>query len=207
VKSLAAFNAPPVFADFAPLAERATVIDEVATIRFRGEPGRLSGFVRLPYGVLAGRTIAAAITETFDVTVSAEAFRQWVDENGPEPERRDAHWLTPLPPAVGWTRIDRVPDQILRDLIRTGAEVATAGTSRAQQESLLSSIVLTVTGSGNTIEVPLGPVTALTRMGFLPRDSEVGIDVAAGWIRIAAPFGSTYVAPGPTALGTITLLR
>lgn len=195
------------YADFAPLAERAVGIDDAATIRFRCEPGTIAGFVRLPYDVVAGRTIHSDHTHTLDITVAASDLLSWLDEGGPEPARRDAHWLSPLPPAAGWTRVDAVPDATIRELVRRGATIAKDTATRTAQDSLLSSIVLTVTGNDRTVEIPLGMLSALTRLGFLPRDSKVAVDSARGWLRVAAPFGSTYRADGLHGPGPLTLLN
>jgi hypothetical protein len=195
------------YSDFAPFAERAVGIDAASMIRFRCEPGVIGAFVRLPFDVIAGRTVRSEHTQTLDVTVSATAFLNWLDTGGPEPGRQDADWLSPLPPAAGWTRIDVVPDAVIRDLIRRGALLANDIDTRARQEALLSSVVLTVTGGGRTVEVPLAPISAISRMGFLPRDASAGIDVARGWLRIAAPFGSTYQTTGSSLGGGLTLLH
>jgi hypothetical protein len=41
-------------------------------------------------------------------------------------------------------------------------------------------------------------------MGFLPRGSEVAVDVGSGWTRLAAAYGSTYVSDG-NPLGLLSL--
>jgi hypothetical protein len=98
-----------------------------------------------------------------------------------------------------------VPDQAIREVVRSGALLARDTTSRPEQQALLSSIVLTtVSDDGRSVEVPLGPLSALTRMGFLPRGSEAVIDAAPGWIRVAAAYGSTYFNDG-NPLGLISL--
>jgi hypothetical protein len=184
--------------DFAPLAERARSVAEDALIRFRSDGGRVGGFVRLPFEVLAGRTIeAVAVGDgSSDITVTAAEFLAWLDGAGEDPVRADAHWLSALPPRAGWRRVEVVPDAAIRDVVRSGAllaQSAGAGT-RPGQQALLDSIVLTARPeSGPPVEVPLGALSALTRMGFLPRGGEAAVDTAAGWIRVAAAYGSTYV--------------
>jgi hypothetical protein len=184
--------------DFIPLAQRAVSIDAASMIRFRAAEQRMAGFVRLPYEVLAGRTLAAEPAAAFDITVAAADFVRWAEQAGPTPAGKDAHWLSALPPRHGWRRVEVVPDSVIRDLVRSGAELAGGVTSRQSQESLLASVVLTVSGDGSAppVQVRLGALTALTRMGFLPRESEVAIDVHPGWIRVAAAYGSTYVSDG-----------
>ncbi len=197
---------PAQLADFVPLAERALDIDPASMIRFRAAGQTVAGYVRLPYDVLAGRTLAAGPGGSFDSTVAAADFVRWVEQAGPVPPGKDAHWLSPLPPRQGWRRLDLVPDGVIRGLVRSGAGLAGEATSRQSQESLLASVVLTAAaGDGSPdVAVPLGALSALTRMGFLPRDSEVGIDVGQGWIRVAAGYGSTYVSDGKP-LGLLSL--
>jgi hypothetical protein len=203
-------------ADFAPMAERALSADSGTLIRLRAvlpagagqELGVIAGFVRLPYDVLAGRAIAARVDEACDLTYSAADFLSWLDADGEpyaaEPARHDARWLTGLPPRSGWRRIEVVPDQAIREVVRSGALLARDAASRPEQQALLSSIVLTVSDDGRDVEVPLGPLSALTRMGFLPRGSEAVIDTAPGWIRVAAAYGSTYINDG-NPLGLLSL--
>ncbi|HST48807.1 hypothetical protein [Jatrophihabitans sp.] len=188
---------PGQLADFVPLAERAVSVDAASLIRFRAAERAVAGFVRLPYDVLAGRTLAAEPTGGFDITVSAADFLQWVEQSGPVPAGRDAHWLSALPPRHGWRRVDVVPDSVVRNLVRSGAELAAGTTSRQGQESLLASVVLTAAdGASPEVQVRLGALTALTRMGFLPRDGQAAIDTAPGWVRVAAAYGSTYTSDG-----------
>lgn len=196
---------PDQLADFVPLAERATAIDPAALIRFRAADHAVAGFVRLPYDVLAGRTLSARPAAAFDITVTAADFLRWVEQSGPVPARQDAHWLSALPPWRGWRRVDVVPDSVVRDLVRSGAQLAPGATSRQRQESLLASVVLTAAdGASPEVEVRLGALTALTRMGFLPRGGQAAIDTAPGWVRVAAAYGSTYLSDG-NPLGLLTL--
>lgn len=196
--------------DFAPLAERAVSVDPASLIRFRRGPATMAGYVRLPYDVLAGRTVALPTggERSLDVTVAAAEFLRWLQDAAGDsavmPTAKDAHWLSALPPRAGWQRVELVPDSVIRNLIRSGASLAPEASSRRGQESLLGSVVLTATAPGQRVEVPLGPLSALTRMGFLPRDASAAVDVAPGWIRVATSLGSTFVGTG-NALGMLTL--
>jgi hypothetical protein len=197
-------------ADFTPMAERAVTADAEALIRLRGvadavdQPGSIAGFVRLPYDVLAGRTVAGPAAGNYDLTFAAADFLSWQADPAVEPTRQDARWLTGLPPRAGWQRIEVVPDKAIREVVRSGALLARNVTSRSGQQSLLSSIVLTASSGSRSVEVPLGPLSALTRMGFLPLGGEAAVDTAPGWIRIAAAYGSTYVSDG-NPLGLLSL--
>lgn len=200
---------PAQLRDFVPLAQRAVSVEAASMIRFRATEQTVSGFVRLPYDVLAGRTLATELTPAaaFDITVAAADFIDWAEQSGPPPVSKDAHWLSALPPRRGWQRVDLVPDKVIRDLVRSGAELAVGATSRPSQEALLASVVLTAKagdGSAPQARVRLGALTALTRMGFLVRDSGAAIDVCPGWVRVAAALGSTYVSDGKP-LGLLSL--
>lgn len=196
---------PEALRDFGPMAERAVAADPAALLRLRSSAGtgRLSGFVRLPYEVLAGRSLALE-AGALDQSFAAADFVGWLADPSQPLPGRDASWLAALPPQSGWQRIEVVPDQAVREVVRSGALLARETTSRAGQQSLLSAIVLTVSAGSRTVEVPLGPLSALTRMGFLPRGGEAAIDVASGWIRATAGYGSTYVTDG-NPLGLLAL--
>lgn len=197
----AALPSAAALGDFAPMAERALSIDSDSVLRFRGTPDRIAGFVRLPFDVVAGRTVAVdGLADRFDVTFAAGEFLAWVDGDGELPIRRDARWLSPLPPTTGWQRLDQVPAATIRELVDAGAALARQTQSRAAQQSLLSSIVLTavsseddrVAGRPRRADVPLGPLSALARLDFMLEGSDVAVDVAPGWTRVATQLGSAY---------------
>jgi len=195
---------PAQLSDFVPLAQRAVSVEANSMIRFRAAQHTVAGYVRLPYEVLAEQA------GSFDITVAAVDFVRWAEQSGPVPAGKDAHWLSPLPPRAGWRRIEVVPDEVVRALVSAGAHLAASADSRQSQESLLASIVLIATPAPGTapqepVQVPLGPLSALTRMGFLPRDSQVAVDVSPGWIRVAAALGSTFVGSGSGQLGILSL--
>ncbi|MCW2538922.1 MAG: hypothetical protein JWN95_647 [Frankiales bacterium] len=199
-------------ADFVPMAQRAADSDGLGSpglLRLRAADDEIAGYVRLPYDLLAGRVLALPGTAQFDITMDATEFARWAEAGAAdgvaEPSRRDAHWLTPLPPRSGWSRIEVVPDATIRDLVRTGALLARDTSTRQTQQSLVSSVVLRAESPGGTAEVPLGALSALTRMGFLPRGSQAAVDVAPGWLRMTAPYGSTFVSTGTNVLGLLGL--
>jgi hypothetical protein len=187
-------------ADFAPFAARCLDLDPQSVIRLHGAGSTVRGFVRLPYDVLAGRSIAVDEGVGFDITVSTADFLNWLDAKSYEPARRDAEWLTPLPAGDGWTRIETVTESEIRGILRAGALTARAEVDPKRQQALMDATVLTVEGvAGESIELRLATVSVLTKLGFLPRDAEVKIDLQPGWIRVAAPLGSTYQQrPGQT---------
>jgi hypothetical protein len=189
-------------ADFGPLAERALSVEPDSMIRLRAGTGTVAGYVRLPFDVLAGRTIAAE-QPADDITLSAQGFLDWL-AGGTEPARKDVQWLSPLPPRAGWQRVELVPDAAIREVVRSGALLARETSSRPAQQALLDSIVLKAQSGDQRVEVPLAPLSALTRMGFLPRGGEAAVDITPGWIRLATAYGSTYVSDGKP-LGLLSL--
>jgi hypothetical protein len=197
--------------ELAPLVRRAVDLDPAALVRVRRDGPHVSLLVRLPFGVLAARTVEAnGDGSDLDVTVCGSELLGWLDRSTDEPpEARDALWRGGSPPRSGWQRVDRVPDADIRPLVRSGALTLKEAADRegvpgaqpreAVADALLDSVVLTVTGSGHTVEITLRTLSALTRLGFLPRDSHAAIDVAGRWIRVAAAYGSVYAErPGAT---------
>ncbi len=229
--------------EFAPALRRVLDLDRAALARVRLRDGTAQLLLRLPFGVVVGRSVsnsgasnigasniavsnsgasdsgasdggvptADASAATLDVTVSAADLFEWASRPGVvAPESRDELWTGGAPPAAGWARIERVPDAVIRDLVRSGAlalkqaaerEGVRGAQPRAEvADALLDSVVLRVSAEGSSA-TPAGPVvplslravSAVTRMGFLPRGSYVNVDVAGRWIRIAAAYGSVFV--------------
>lgn len=192
--------------DLAPVLRRAVTLDPAALTRLRLRDDRSTALVRLPFGVLVARTIDAPARETgLDVAVGAQAALDWLDGAVAEPPpARDVEWRTGLPPESGWTRVEVVPDDVVRSLVRSGARAladaaAREGVPGAQPraevaDALLDSIVLTVDDdAGSRAEVSLRALSALTRMGFLPRGGHVRVDVRGRWTRVVAEYGTVYL--------------
>ncbi len=192
--------------ELAPVLRRAVTLEPAALARLRASEHQVAVLVRLPFGVLVARTLAAVGNgQVLDATVRAIDLLSWLDgDGGAVPESRDAEWRTSLPPAAGWQRIDTVPDDVVRGLVRTGAQALKDISDRAGHpgarprpelaDALLDSVVLTVSaeGGGPSAAITVRTLSALTRMGFLPRGSHVAVDVAGRWTRVAAEFGSVY---------------
>jgi hypothetical protein len=170
--------------------------------------------VRLPFGVLVSRTVSAA-AEPVDVTVGAADLLASLEPSPPEPgsvgepvgwpRPRDVEWRAALPPATGWLRLDSVPGDVVRALVRAGRDAlraVPAGAVATAGESLLDHESLTVSGAGQTAVLPLRMLSALTRMGFLGGDPAADVVVVSaaggGWHRLAGAYGSAYqhIAPG-----------
>lgn len=192
--------------DLAPVLRRAVTLDarSLARLRLTGEAAMV--LVRLPFGVLVSRTVrtSAARPAELDATVRAADALAWLDGAPEVPERRDAEWRTGLPPVSGWRRLETVPDTVVRSLVRTGAlalkeaaqrEGVPGAQPRAEvADALLDSVVLTVRDDdGRTAEVTLRAVSALTRMGFLPRGGHAFVDAVGRWVRVVAEYGTVYL--------------
>lgn len=193
-------------AELAPVLRRAVTLEPAGLARLRASEHRVSVLVRLPFGVLVARTLAVERSGgAVDATMRAADLLAWLDgDEVAVPVRRDAEWRAGLPPARGWQRIDTVPDEVVRGLVRSGAQAlkdaaAREGVPGAQPraevaDALLDSVVVTVTAEndGPSATVTLRVLSALTRMGFLPRGSQVAVDVTGRWTRLAAEYGSVY---------------
>lgn len=191
------------------MLRRAIGLDPRSLARLRLAGQTATVLARLPFGVLVSRTVHAARRETaLDLTARAADLVAWLDAapgDAPEPERRDLEWRTGLPPVSGWQRLETVPDDVIRPLVRAGAlalkdAAAREGVPGAQPraevaDALLDSVVLTVRDddTGVTAEITLRTVSALTRMGFLPRSGHAHVDVAGRWIRLVAEYGTVYL--------------
>jgi hypothetical protein len=197
-------------AELVPVLRRAVELDARSVARLRFDTGSATALVRLPFGVLVSRTVEAGPRPApLDITARATEFVAWLDA-GPEPEPRDLDWRSGLPPATGWHRIETVPDDVIRNLVRTGAralkdvaerEGMPGAQPRAEvADALLDSVVLIADdGAGGIAEITLRVLSALTRMGFLPRGGHAYIDIAGRWIRVVARYGTVYLErPGQT---------
>lgn len=214
----------PHLDELVPVVRRAVALDPDALVRLRAERGTLTLFAALPFRVLVSRTVQVHddALERVDATLRGADLLAWHDEAGaPEPVRRDADWRGTLPPVGGWSRLDRVPDSVVRELVRSGAlalkdAAAREGVPGAQPraevaDALLDAVVLTVTddsgraagtaGAAGTARVTLRTISALVRMGFVARGSQVAVDRAARWTRLAGTYGAAY--DESTALGLL----
>lgn len=212
-------------AEVAPVARRAVALDPNAIVRLRvsgagastaapgtsaaGATSTVSLFVTLPFKVLVSRTVpVAAQLAAADITIAGSELLAWLEDGRPDPAPRDAEWRGALPPQTGWRRLDVVPDDVIRPLIRAGAlalkeaaarEGVPGAEPRAEvSDALLDSIVLTVSDdAGHSAGIALRTVSSLVRMGFVPRGSAVAVDVSGRWTRLGGEFGSAYAeSPG-----------
>ena len=78
---------------------------QVELFRLRSGQGRVTAFVRLPFGVLVSRT-ARFLAGPEDVTLRADELVAVLTAGDQDavrmPEARDLEWRGALPPAGGW---------------------------------------------------------------------------------------------------------
>lgn len=192
--------------ELAPVLRRAVSLDARSLARIRLGGGAATALVRLPFGVLVSRTVEAPVRDgSSDVTARAADLLAWLDGDTDElPAPRDVEWRAGLPPSSGWSRLETVPDDVVRPLVRSGAlalrdaairEGVPGAQPRAEvADALLDSTVLTVEDdAGTRAEVSLRALSALTRMGFLPRGGHTRVDVHGRWVRVVAEYGTVYL--------------
>jgi hypothetical protein len=204
--------------ELAPVLRRAAGLDPRSLARLRLDGVSATVLVRLPFGVLVSRTVDAPDRdESLDVTMRAAEVVSWLDADpaaAVAPTARDLEWRAGLPPRSGWKRLEKLPDDVIRGLVRTGAlalkdAAARAGVPGAQPraevaDALLDSVVLTATDdAGTSAHLTLRAVSALTRMGFLPRGGHAYVDVAGRWVRLVGEYGTVYLERPGQALGIV----
>jgi hypothetical protein len=203
-------------AGIAPLARRVAALDPRGLLRIRLGGSVAAAYAWLPFGVLVGRTVRVdPAGADIEFVVRARELISWLDGGADAPpRRRDIDWRGALPPALGWRRVDTVPDGVIRDVVRKGAatfreaaarEGALGAQPRAEvADALLDSVVLSANEGDLHAEIRLRAMSALTRMGFLPHGSHVAVDVCGRWSRLAAEYGSVYAERPGLALGVVS---
>ena len=193
-------------ADAGAFLARLTRLDPGAPVRLRAGAGRTALWARLPWDVLVTREVAGGGPE--DATVSAAELLAVLAKGGDGlPERRDAQWRWPLPPARSET-VESVSGAELRRLAAAAAgtlrEVEAGGLAgraigrRAVRDALLDHVALVVLRpGGEPIEVPQRLVQAVSRMGFLGPDDvdgpEARVRLAGRWVGLSAPYGVAWL--------------
>ncbi|WP_433269570.1 hypothetical protein ACQPZF_07345 [Actinosynnema sp. CS-041913] len=182
--------------DLGAFVARAVRLDAQTVVRLRNRPSGdlLDAWVATPFDALATRTVAGRISPG-DVTVSGSdlltglaVVRSATVDPG---QARDLMWRSALPPVDGWLPVDRLPGAVVSELAEQGVAVAreNPGPHGTPPASLLDQTVLTVSGSGLDVKVPLRCLFALSGMGFLGGD-DVRITATDSWLRIDARFGA-----------------
>jgi hypothetical protein len=186
--------------DLGAFVARAVRLDQAAVVRLRlrRDAGRVDVWVSTPFDTLVTRSVSGTLTPA-DLTVSGSELLaalaivggERVDPGTP----RDLLWRSALPPDAGWRFVDHVPATVLGELTDRGVALARehAGPQGTPPASLLDQTVLTVSGSGLVLTVPLRCLFALSGMGFVPAgaaDEPVKISATDAWLRMDARYGA-----------------
>lgn len=212
---------PAQRADLAMFIERAQRLDDAAVVRVRvRSDGLLGAWVGTNFDVLASRVVEGTVRPD-DLSAGADALSRGLasaDRSGfVDPGfAMDSAWRGALPPASGFTHLDDVPARVMLDLAQRGVALAREhGSGQGPPVSLLDQEVISVSGAGSTVGIPMRCVFALTAMRFLPQSSAgddefapesvsadeiVRVRVLPAWLRIDARFGSVYRRRGDPAL-------
>jgi hypothetical protein len=195
-------------ADAGAFLARLVRLDRRVPVRLRSAGERTALWAPLPWGVLVTREVVGP--GPGDATVSAAALLAALAEQSPDlPERRDADWRWPLPPArstvvesVSAAELSRLAEAAAGTLreVTAGGLAGRAVGQRAVRDALLDHVALVVTpAAAGPIEVPQRLVQASSRMGFLgPADEDgqsVRVCVAGRWVGLSAPYGVAWLQP------------
>lgn len=186
--------------DLGAFVARSVRLDQQAVVRLRGRDGGLvDAWVTTPFDVLATRTVRGSVRPR-DVTVSGNELLAALAVVGgerldPGPQR-DLLWRAALPPTGGWQVVDDLPTRVVADLADRGVDLArrNPGPRGGAPASLLDQHVLTVSGSGLDVKVPMRCLFALSGMGFLAGDDDadgtVRVTATDAWLRLDARYGA-----------------
>lgn len=188
--------------DLGAFVARSVRLDQHAVVRLRGrtsgrDRGVVHAWVATPFDVLATRSVRGSVRPS-DVTVSGNELLAALAVVGGERldpgPAMDLMWRSALPPGDGWQVVDELPMRVVSDLADRGIEVArqNPGPRGSAPTSLLDQHVLTVSGSGLDVQVPMRCLFALSGMGFLTDgdDGTVRVTATDSWLRLDARYGA-----------------
>jgi hypothetical protein len=198
--------------DLGAFVARAVRLDQATAVRLRQRPSserpssegpsserasleRVDVWVSTPFDALVTRSVVATVVPA-DITVSgAELLAALAIVGGeridPGPSR-DLLWRSALPPADGWRVVDELPAALVGELTDRGVALARAhvGPQGTPPASLLDQVVLTVSGSGMDVKIPMRCLFALSGMGFAVDSEVVRVSATDSWLRIDARYGA-----------------
>ncbi|MGH3874448.1 MAG: hypothetical protein ACRDSR_23595 [Pseudonocardiaceae bacterium] len=184
--------------DLAAFVARAVRLDGAAIVRLRNGPGRVHAWVVTPFDTLVTRSVRGVVRPG-DLTVGGSDLLAAVAVAGAavvDPGRaQDARWRSALPPQQGWREVDQVPAGVLAELADQGAAVArdNSGKRGLPSAALLDQKVITVSGAGLDVKVPLRCLFALSGMGFVGSHAAaetVRVSATDSWLRLDARYGA-----------------
>ncbi len=181
--------------DLGVFVARAVRLDSEALVRLRSGSGHLHAWVDTPFDALVTRSVLGTVrpadltikgTDLLSaVTVAADTA---VDPGGVQ----DILWRCALPPERGWREVDQVPAEILAGLADQGVSL-TRENHGSPPPALLDQKVITVSGAGFDVGVPMRCLFALSGMGFVGRHAAaetVRVWATDSWLRLDARYGA-----------------
>jgi len=182
-------------------------LDEASVVRLRiRADGLIGAWAATGFDVLAVRVVAGRI-EPADVTCAGDVlFRGLTTGETGDVDAgyaMDSAWRTALPPETGFVHVDDIPEAVLADLARQGAELAREHAGpQGPPVSLLDQDVLQVSGAETEVSVPMRTLLALAAMRFMSEaeDGVVRVRALPGWLRLDARYGSLFRRRGDPVL-------
>lgn len=194
--------------DCRTLLTRLVRLDSTGLVRLQRADGRVRLWAR-PLAVVVRRDVRAQLTVQ-DRTVSAAQLLAAVDTCSAGdvrlPAPRDEAWgVTLPPPRAGWSRLDAVPVDVLRNLADgAGRTVRAAADPAAAGKLLLDREILRVSRDTDEVVLPVRVVVVLNRVGFLGASGHaadvVQVACTSAWVRLAARHGTAYHRRGAPGL-------
>lgn len=184
--------------DLSAFVARVLRLDRDAIVRLRGGNGRVHAWADTPFDTLVTRSLGGSVWPA-DLTVGGGDLLIAVAVGGAavvDPgAAKDVLWRCALPPERGWREVDQVPAEVLADLTDQGAVVArrNPGPHGSPPSALLDRKVITVSGAGFDVGVPLRCLFALSGMGFVGAHAAtetVRVSATDSWLRLDARYGA-----------------
>jgi hypothetical protein len=184
--------------DLGAFVARAARLDRDAMVRLRDGGGRVHAWVDTPFDALVTRSVRGVVrpaditVRSRDLLAAVAVVGAAVSDPGPA---QDALWRCALPPEQGWCAVDQVPADVLAGLTDQGAAVArdNPGPHGSPPAALLDQKVITVSGAGFEVGVPLRCLFALSGMGFVGISGvseTVRVSATDSWLRLDARYGA-----------------
>ncbi|HEX8935405.1 MAG TPA: hypothetical protein VF788_14680 [Pseudonocardiaceae bacterium] len=181
--------------DLSVFVARAVRLDSGALVRLRSGIAHLHAWVDTPFDALVTRSVRGTVRPA-DLTVkgtdllsaAAVSADTVVDPGGVQ----DIFWRCALPPDQGWREVDQVPAEVLTGLADQGVSLAREKHG-SPPSALLDQKVITVSGAGFDVGVPMRCLFALSGMGFVGRHAAaetVRVWATDSWLRLDARYGA-----------------